>query len=134
VRTSSDLYGIHCYPINCIFRKTRCKAEKILKERYPELFDRISLEFSQLQEIREFRNLIAHSVFRFDTTLNDPPDFFVSEIVKPDDKIQYYRDVKYNITHVTETVEKIRSINRKLLEVNIVIEDSFKLRFPGFLG
>lgn len=109
-------------------------AEKLLKQQYPYIYDLVTNEFSQLQEIREFRNLIAHSRFDFDKSLQDPTTFCVWEIVKPDDNIQYHKEIKMNIKSVTEMVEKIRTVNKQLLGVNIRIEDTFKARFPNFIG
>ena len=82
-------------------------AEKLLKQQYPYIHDLVVNEFSQLHEIRVFRNLIAHSRFDFDKSLPNPTNFSVWEIVKPDDKIQYHREVKMDINSVSEMVEKI---------------------------
>jgi hypothetical protein len=109
-------------------------AEKLLKKQYPYVYELAVNEFFQLHEIREFRNLIAHSIFDFDKSLPDPINFSVWEIVKPDDKIQYHKEVKMDIKSVSEMVERIRTVNKQLLGVNIRIEDAFKVRFPNFIG
>ena len=110
------------------------KAQKLLKEQYPDIEDKNQELFNELYELKDFRNLIAHSMFEFDQSLPNPTAFILWEVIKPPDKIQFFDSVGYTIDDVDKMVKRIKKANKVLLGINIIIEDNFNRRFPGFLG
>jgi len=117
-----------------IFQQKIIRAEKILQEMKPALYETVKEEFASLHRIREFRNNIAHSMFTWDENEKDISYFYVWEIKVPEDKIQYHQAIKYTLQDAGAMVDEMFRINKKLLGINIIIEDEFIKRFPGFLG
>ena len=107
------------------------KLIKLFKLYYENDYTQNLEVFEKLDSIKEFRNRVAHCIFKW----NDP-SLMSFEIIDADileDGTHHFASFKYSIQDCFKKIDEFKDATISLLKLTIKIEDDLGQKIPGFL-
>jgi len=99
------------------------KVEKLLRSHYEEIFKANDGLFAELQNVRLFRNRVAHCEFTWNE--EDLSYFEVWDIEENEEKDQFFVPIKYTIEQAISEMDSMVKAGNSLLSITAKFQSDF---------